>query len=118
MNRCWYLALALAALGLLCLAGGETQAGRIPSRKTVRPRTRLFRPNIRVPYLTNTGSALGVAQGVAPRIYSYPQVDNTRNPGVRRTYNLPYYGAKQAFSGHANGVVDQSPRTSLLIGGR
>ena len=52
---------------------------------------------------TNGFGNLGVYQGIAVRIYATPVVDEPRNPQARPVYNLPFYGASQAF-GSSNGV--------------
>jgi hypothetical protein len=106
----WLGAGGLFALGLLLLAGGDARAERVPSRKVVVPRTRLFQPTVRVPYLTNGYSALGVYQGVAPIIYATPIVNEPDHPQSRPVYNLPYYGARQAFGGGSQGAVDRRPQ--------
>jgi hypothetical protein len=106
----WFGAGGLLALGLLLFAGDDACAGRVPSRKTVVPRMRLFQPTVRVPYLTNGYSALGVYQGVAPIIYATPIVNDPAHPQSRPVYNLPYYGARQAFGGGSEGAVDRRPQ--------
>ncbi len=63
-----------------------------------------MRPVIAVPVTTNGYGNLGVYQGIAVRIYVTPVVDAPINPGARPVYNLPFYGASQAF-GSSNGVV-------------
>ena len=61
---------------------------------------------------TNGFSNLGVYQGVAVQIYTTPIVDAPRNPGARPVYNLPFYGASQAF-GWSEGVVSR-PKPAVV----
>ena len=82
-------------------------AQRVPSRKVeIQPQFGA-RPDIRVPYLTNGNGNLGVAQGVAPLIYSSPSVNDPTAPQIRRVYNLPFYGGIMAFGGANNGAMDR-----------
>jgi hypothetical protein len=104
MKRLFGLAAALTAV----LAWTPTaQAQRVPSQKVeIQPQFGA-RPDIRVPYLTNGFNNLGVAQGVAPRIYSSPSVDDPTAPQIRRVYNLPFYGGIMAFGAANNGAMDR-----------
>jgi hypothetical protein len=45
--------------------------------------------------------------GVAPRIYSSPIVDDPKNPGARRVFNLPFYGGVMSFGDRSNGAVSK-----------
>jgi hypothetical protein len=93
-------------LGLLLLTAGHAAAERVPSSKVPSaPPATGSRPDITVPYTTNGWSTLGVANGVSPRIYSSPNVDNKTNPDVRKVYNLQMYGGQQSFGGLSNGAV-------------
>jgi hypothetical protein len=42
---------------------------------------------------------------VAPRVYSSPNVEDTRNPGARPVFNLPFYGSVMSFGSRSNGAV-------------
>src|SRR5262249_46298313 len=103
----WHAAAGLLVLGLLPLTANPARADRVPSSKVAVPPSTGTRVDITVPYLTNGTSALGVANGVAPRIYNSPQVDDPTNPQARAAYNLPFYGGSQAFGDKANGVVSR-----------
>src|SRR5436305_1549430 len=87
--------LALAAL--LALAG-TASADRVPSRKSEGLRAPGVRGDVTVPYLTNGRSTLGVYDGVSPRIYAGPSVNDPRNSGVLPVFNLIYYGSRQSFN--------------------
>ena len=101
---------ALAALVALAVLAGSADAARVPSRKVPSRPTTGGRVDVYVPYLTNGYSALGVYQGVAPAIYASPIVDDPAHPQSRPVYNLPYYGARQAFGGASQGAVDRQPQ--------
>jgi hypothetical protein len=66
------------------------------------------RPDITVPYTTNGRSTLGVANGVAPKIYSSPIVNDPQNPGARPVFNLIFYGAVQASGNRSEGAVNRT----------
>ena len=97
--------------GLLALVVAATaaQAERVPSGRVPSPPAATGpRPDITVPYTTNGYSTLGITQGVAPKIYSSPIVDDPKNPAARPVYNLPFYGGVVSFGDRSNGA---SPRT-------
>ena len=104
MHR-WRWVAGPLVLGLMLLTAAAVRADRVPSYKTVVPRDPGVRGDITVPYLTNTGSALGVYQGVAPRIYATSIVNDPTQPQARPVYNLIFYGASQAFGGGNEGAV-------------
>lgn len=106
MHR-WRWAAGPLALGLVLLAAGGALADRVPSQKTVIPRDPGVRGDITVPYLTNGYTALGVWQGVAPRVYATPIVNDPTNPNARPVYNLPFYGATEAFGSSNEGAVSR-----------
>jgi hypothetical protein len=98
-------AAGLLALGLVALVVGTARADRVPSQKAYNPPvTTGTRPDIFVPYVTNGTTTLG-AWRVAPIIYSSPIVSDPANPGARPVFNLPFYGARQAFGDRSNGAV-------------
>ncbi len=101
------LAGAVAVLALVLAVAPTARAERIPSHKVEVQPIHGARPDIRVPYLTNGYSNLGVWQGVAPRIYATPIVDDPTYPQVRPVYNLQFYGAVQSFGAGNNGAVDR-----------
>ena len=106
MHRCRW-AVGPLLLGLMLLTAGAVRADRVPSQKTVMPRDPGVRGDITVPYLTNGYTALGVWQGVAPRIYAAPIVNDPTNPNARPVYNLQFYGATEAFGGLTEGAVSR-----------
>src|SRR4051794_12425915 len=97
-----------SALCLFTLVG-VAHADRIPSRKTVMPKSTGTRVDITVPYLTNGFSNLGVYQGVAPAIYSSPNVEDRRDPAIKRVYNLPFWGGVQSFGDRSEGATPRPP---------
>ena len=103
----WRWALGALALGLL-LPAGVVRADRTPGTKTVQPPSTGARTDITVPYLTNGYTALGVANGVAPRIYASPTVDDPRYPQVKPVYNIIFYGSVQSFGDASNGAQPRS----------
>jgi hypothetical protein len=103
MKRLIGLAAALAAL--LALRTPAAHAERVPSSKVQVEAQHGSKPDIRVPYTTNGNQNLGVAQGVAPRIYSSPTVSDPTEPQARPVFNLPFYGAIQNFGGVSNGAM-------------
>ena len=106
MHR-WRWAAGPLVLGLLALTAAAAQADRVPSHKTVIPRDPGVRGDITVPYLTNGNSALGVYQGVAPRIYASPVLDDPAAPQARPVFNLIFYGASQGFGDKSEGAVSR-----------
>ena len=109
MHR-WRWLVGPLALGLLALTADAVRADRVPSQKTVVPRDPGTRGDITVPYLTNGYTALGVYQGVAPRIYASPVVNDPNAPQARPVFNLIFYGATQAFGDKNEGAVSR-PKT-------
>jgi hypothetical protein len=105
-QRKWWLGLMAFAL-----LAGPALADRVPTTRTETPRAHGTRPDITVPYLTNGGSNFGVANGVAPLIYSSPVLDDPSKPGTRPVYNLPFYGARMSYGSSSNGAV---PKPTLL----
>src|SRR5262245_52505179 len=101
------IALAAALAAVLTPLTPPARAERVPSSRVQIAPQHGANPDIRVPYTTNGNSNLGVAQGVAPRIYSSPVIDDLKNPQVRQVYNLPFYGGIQAFGGASNGAMSR-----------
>jgi hypothetical protein len=97
----------LAVAGLL-LWGASARADRVPSSKTVIAPSSGARVDITVPYLTTGRSTLG-AYSVAPKIYATPNVQDTRNPGVKPVFNLIFYGSAQSFGDGNNGATQRPP---------
>ena len=107
--RRWIAAGGITALALIVTAT-TAQAERVPSSRVPSPPPSTGdRPNIFVPYTTNGTSTLGIAQGVAPRIYASPTVDDPKDPQAKPVFNLPFYGAVQGFGGLSNGAVPRAP---------
>jgi hypothetical protein len=94
-------------LGVLLLTANAGRADRVPSQKAVEPRDPGVRGDITVPYLTNGSTALGVYQGVAPRIYASPIVSDPKNPQARPVFNLIFYGATRALGDKSDGAVSR-----------
>jgi len=117
--RLWRWVSGLTGLALF-LTAAWARADRIPSSRVPSPppATAPLRPDITVPYLTNNNSTLGVAQGVAPIIYSSPQVNNPQNPDVRRVYNLPFYGGIMGYGDRSNGAATRPPGPPLGLPNR
>jgi hypothetical protein len=111
--NCWRWAAGLGVLGLFLLAADVARAERVPSSKAYFPPNTGARTDITVPYLTNGYSALGVANGVAPRVYSSPIVNDPTNPQARPVFNLPFYGAVMSFGGSSNGATPRPPGPPL-----
>jgi len=93
---------------VLALAAPPARAERVPSSKVQTEPQHGARPDIRVPYTTNGNQNLGVANGVSPRIYSSPVVDDPVNPNVRPVFNLPFYGGVMSFGGASNGAMPRA----------
>ena len=106
MHR-WRWALGPLVLTLMLLTTTAVRADRVPSQKTVIPRDPGARGDITVPYLTNSYSTLGVYQGVAPRIYSSPIVNDPRSPQARPVFNLIFYGATRDIGDASDGAVSR-----------
>lgn len=110
----WRTAAGLLVFGLLSLPAAA-RADRIPSGKVqIQPNPGARQP-IAVPYTTNGSSNLGVYQGVAPRIFSSPIVSDLNDPQAKPVFNIPFYGAIQAFGTKSNGAT---PRPSAPYIGR
>jgi hypothetical protein len=103
MKRVIAWSAALAAV--LALLTPPARAERVPSSKVQIEPQHGTKPDIRVPYTTNGNQNLGVAQGVAPRIYSSPVVNDALNPQARPVFNLVFYGAIQSYGGASNGAM-------------
>ena len=101
------IACAAAAAAVLALLTPAARAERVPSSKVQIEPQHGVKPDIRVPYTTNGNSNLGVANGVAPRIYSSPVVNDPANPQARPVFNLQFYGSVQAFGGASNGAMSR-----------
>src|SRR5262245_30038485 len=106
--NCWRWA-GGALLLVLAVLPGSARADRVISSKTVGQPAHGARPDGRVPYLTNGYTTLGVYQGVAPAVYASPLLGPTGATMVNPVYNLPFYGARQAFGGLNNGAVQRPP---------
>ncbi len=103
----------LSALALV-LTASTARADRLPSSRVPSPPPATgTRPDIFVPYTTNGYSTLGVAQGVAPKIYASPIVDDPKNPGAKPVYNLPFWGGVQSFGDRSNGAAPRPPGPPL-----
>ena len=90
------------------LTTSAVRADRVPSHKTVIPRDPGVRGDITVPYTTNGYTTLGVYQGVAPRIYATPIVEDLKQPQTRPVFNLIFYGATQSFGDGNEGCTCSS----------
>ena len=101
----------LTALAAWLAIAGTAVADRTPSMRTAGQRQTGTRPDITVPYL-NHGLNAFHANGVAPRIYSSPEVDDpTKNPSPRRVYNLIFYGSREGFGDKSNGARERPANT-------
>lgn len=101
----WRRAVGPLVLGLFLLTTTAIHADRVPSQKAVLPRDPGVRGDITVPYLNNGFTTLGVYQGVAPRIYAAPDVNDLKSSQVRPVFNLPFYGATKSFGDRSDGAV-------------
>src|SRR5947209_14944865 len=101
MNVCRKAA-GLGVLGLWLVAATQAHAERVPSTKVVLTPSTGARVDISVPYTTNGRTTLGVYNGVAPRIYASPILNDPVNPQGRPVFNLPFYGGAQAFGTLSN----------------
>jgi hypothetical protein len=101
--------LGLLAVAVAALVVNTASAERVPSRKTIAPTVSTAKNDITVPYTTNGNTTLGVWQGVSPRIYSSPDVEDSKYPDTRRVYNLPFWGGVQSFGGKSEGAVPRLP---------
>jgi hypothetical protein len=94
-----------AALGLFLAIAGTATAERVPMVRTSGQKSTGARNDITVPYTTNGKSAFGVYQGVSPRIYSSPIVDDPKNPQSKPVFNLIFWGSVQSFGDKSNGAT-------------
>ncbi len=101
--------LGLLAAALVALAANTANADRVPSTKTVLPKQPGARGDITVPYTTNGTTTLGVYQGVSPKIYVAPIVEDPRDPQSKPVFNLPFWGAVQSFGDRNNGATPRPP---------
>ena len=76
----WRWAAGPLVLGLLVLTADAARADRVPSQKTVIPTNRGCTATSRCRTSPTATSALGVYQGVAPRVYSSPILDDPTAP--------------------------------------
>jgi hypothetical protein len=109
MNRGRWLG-SLAVLAAWLAIASTATADRTPTVRAAGQRTTGTRPDITVPYL-NHGLNAFQADGVAPRIYSSPAVDNPVNPLPRPIFNLIFYGSNQRFGDKSNGAGERPPNT-------
>jgi hypothetical protein len=102
-------AAAALAVSLALGSAGPARADRVPSSKVVTPPNTGSRVDISVPYLTNGRSNVGVYNGVAPRVYGSPIVDDPRNPQAKPVFNLIFYGSAQSFGDKSDGATPRPP---------
>ena len=101
--------LGLLAVAVVVLLADSARADRIPSSKTVQPKSTGSRTDMTVPYTTNGTTTLGVYQRVSPQIYSAANDQDKQDPQSKPVFNLPFWGAVQSFSGKANGATPRPP---------
>src|SRR5205085_2292331 len=101
--------LGLLAVAVVACASNTANADRVPSSKVVAPKSTGSRTDITVPYTTNGTGTLGVYQGVAPKIYASPNVEDKKDPASKPVYNLPFWGAVQSFGDKSNGATPRPP---------
>jgi hypothetical protein len=106
MHR-WRWAVGPLILGLFLVTVNTVRADRVPSQKAVLPRDPGSRGDITVPYITNGFTTLGVYQGVAPRVYAAPTVNDPNNPQIRPVFNLQFYGATRSLGDRSDGAVSK-----------
>ncbi|HEV8059595.1 MAG TPA: hypothetical protein VGP68_06970 [Gemmataceae bacterium] len=94
------------ALGLVFVFAGSAFADRLPSVRTSGQKMPGYHVDITVPYLDHGKNAFQ-GYSVAPQIKASPTVSDQVNPGAKPVYNLPFYGAKQAFGSGSNGAVQR-----------
>jgi hypothetical protein len=103
----WKMGLPILCLGLMLAPAAR--ADRVPCSKASYPTCPGARPQVAVPYTTNGSSTLGVYQGVGPRIFNSPSVDDSKNPGAKPVFNLIFYGSSQGFGDASNGAAPRPP---------
>ena len=101
----WRLITAARTLAALLALVGTADAERTGITRTQGQKSTGSRIDITVPYTTNGNTAFGVYNGVAPRIYSSPIVDDPKNPQAKPVYNLPFWGAYMSFGDKSNGAA-------------
>jgi hypothetical protein len=99
----------LLAVAAAALAVNAAHADRVPTTRTVAPKSSGSRTDITVPYTTNGNSNFGVAQGVSPRIYKSPNVEDSQYPDTKRVYNLPFWGGSLSFGDRSEGATPRPP---------
>jgi hypothetical protein len=104
MNH-WRWLTGTLTLGLFLIIAGTAHADRVPSRRAIGQKSTGARIDISVPYTTNGRSAFGVYQGVSPRIYASPIVDDPAHPQSKPVYNLIFWGSVQSFGDKSNGAT-------------
>jgi hypothetical protein len=100
-NRAW------PVLGLVLCLTGTAAAGRVPTIRSTGFHNNGTRIDITVPYLNNGRDAFN-ANGVAPRVYSTPVVNEIVFPGVKPVFNLPFYGGILSFGDYSTGATPRS----------
>ena len=60
-----------------------------------------------MPYLTNGFTTLGVYQGVAPRVYASPIMNDLNQPQDRPVFNFDFYGATRSLGDGNDGAVSR-----------
>lgn len=106
MNR-WRWAAGALALGLMLTAATSAEA-RVPMTRTAGQKSTGSRNDMTVPYTTNGKTAFGVYNGVAPKIYASPVVDDPSNPQSKPVFNLIFWGSVQSFGDKSNGAIPRS----------
>jgi hypothetical protein len=101
----------LPALALVLCLAGAADAARSPTFRTPGFHNNGTRVDITVPYLSHGLDAFH-ANGVAPRVYSSPVVEEAVNPGVKPVFNLPFYGGVLSFGDYSTGATPR-PRRPL-----
>jgi hypothetical protein len=95
----------MLVFGVFLVVAATARADRVPTSRAVGQKSTGARIDISVPYTTNGRSAFGVYQGVSPKIYSSPIVDDPAHPQSKPVYNLPFWGAVMSFGGKSNGAT-------------
>jgi hypothetical protein len=94
----------LGVVGLLLVLAGLANADRVGTQRTTGQRSNGVRNDITVPYLTSNRTTF-MNGNVAPRIYSSPIVEDSKDPGAKPVFNLPFWGAVQSFGDRSNGAT-------------